>query len=128
MISSFNNFTHLNIRFTGTVTLKAIVVMGGDSGSSPKTMKMFFFLLFFTLFRFSFLIFDLIIFEHTQNRFTNREDIDFDNVDSIQPTQEWELNQDMTGDLEYQTRFFKNSLKNFNFPFFFSNQKNKSIE
>ena len=39
--------------------------------------------------------------------FLNRNDIDFANVDDLQPAQEWDLHEDPAGRLEYQTRITK---------------------
>ncbi|TPX49084.1 hypothetical protein SeMB42_g01734 [Synchytrium endobioticum] len=73
------------VPFTGMVKLKSILILGGPGGMMPKTLKVF----------------------------TNREDVDFDNVDSIQPLQEWELIDTTalalndTGVPEYPTRMSK---------------------
>lgn len=40
------------------------------------------------------------------HRYINREDINFENVDSIKPTQEWTLAEnDANGELEYPTTY-----------------------
>jgi hypothetical protein len=38
--------------------------------------------------------------------FINREGIDFNDAQNMQPVQEWELAENLQGVLEYQTRFF----------------------
>eukprot|EP01137_Pigoraptor_chileana_P010014 Opistho-2@59076 len=67
------------IPFTGDVKLKSICVIGGDNGAHPKKMK----------------------------AFTNRDNIDFDNVEGLAAVQEWDLHEDGDGVLEYQTRLAK---------------------
>jgi hypothetical protein len=37
-------------------------------------------------------------------RFTNREDLDFDNIEDHKPIQEWELVRDSNEVIEYSTR------------------------
>jgi len=69
----------LHVPFTGSVTLKGFVIIGGTERSCPKSLKIF----------------------------VNRDDIDFDNVTSITPVQEWDLHEDFNGRLEYQTRISK---------------------
>eukprot|EP00050_Salpingoeca_kvevrii_P022216 m.123028 g.123028 ORF g.123028 m.123028 type:complete len:177 (-) comp9638_c0_seq3:2404-2934(-) len=69
----------LFVPFTADVKLKSIVVMGEGGEQHPRTLKVF----------------------------KNRNDIDFDNVDSITPLQEWDLNEDVDGRLAYETRLTK---------------------
>lgn len=69
----------LHIPFTGVLKLKSIMVVGGENGKSPKKMKIF----------------------------TNRDDIDFTNVKEIKPIQEWDLSEDIQGQLEYPTKMAK---------------------
>jgi hypothetical protein len=63
------------IPFTGVVKLKSFCIIGGEEGSSPSNVKIF----------------------------TNREDIDFDNVRELCPVKEFELAEDPRGELEYTT-------------------------
>ncbi|KAK9729627.1 hypothetical protein K7432_000145 [Basidiobolus ranarum] len=69
------------VPFTGSVKLKSISIRGGPGAKSPAKMK-------------------VII---------NREDVDFDNADSMTPTQEWELVQAEAHKdvVEYATRITK---------------------
>jgi len=67
------------IPFTGTVKLKSIMIIGGEKGSSPKKMKVF----------------------------ANRDDIDFSNANDAKPVQEWDLQEDFRGEIEYPTRIVK---------------------
>lgn len=55
-------------------------------------------------------------------RFINREDIDFENVEDLKPTQEFELAENPNGDLEYNVKYALKSLKSikiFALTFFF---------
>ncbi|GAQ80184.1 hypothetical protein KFL_000480250 [Klebsormidium nitens] len=65
------------IPFISDIKLKGICIIGGADGTSPTRMR----------------------------AFTNREDIDFSNVNDLTPVQEWELAENVNGELEYQTRF-----------------------
>eukprot|EP01147_Barroeca_monosierra_P007250 gene7250-7658_t len=67
------------IPFTDDVKLKSICVMGEPGPKHPSQMA----------------------------AFINRDDIDFDNVDSITPTQSWDMIEDELGELEYETRITK---------------------
>mmetsp|Transcript_10220 Transcript_10220/g.25926 ORF Transcript_10220/g.25926 Transcript_10220/m.25926 type:complete len:208 (-) Transcript_10220:197-820(-) len=69
----------IHVPFTSDVKLKSICVIGGTDGSSPSKLKVF----------------------------VNREDIDFTNVSDTPAVQEWELAENINGNLEYQTRFTK---------------------
>ena len=62
------------IPFAGSVNLKAISVIGGMDGTSPSKMR----------------------------AFINR-DLDFDSVHEIAALQEWDLQEDFGGILEYPT-------------------------
>ena len=64
----------LQIPFTGSVTLRAICVIGGVDGTQPSKMR----------------------------AYINR-DMDFDAVQDIRPLQEWDLQEDFRGVLEYPT-------------------------
>jgi len=68
-----------HIPFTASIKLKAINVIGGTNGTSPAKLK----------------------------AWINREDIDFSSVDDVAPTQEWELAENQTGEIEYPTRITK---------------------
>ncbi|KAI9101655.1 galactose-binding domain-like protein [Phlyctochytrium arcticum] len=71
----------INIPFTANVKIKSISVMGGPDQKTPSRMK----------------------------AFVNREDIDFDNAESVTETQEWELTPETPrGNIaEYGTRVAK---------------------
>ncbi|TPX33836.1 hypothetical protein SmJEL517_g03305 [Synchytrium microbalum] len=61
--SDSDNQLIIFVPFTGMVKLKSILIMGGPNEMMPKTLKVF----------------------------TNREDVDFDSVDTTTPLQEWGL-------------------------------------
>lgn len=65
-----------HIPFNGSVTVKAIEVSGPDGDTHPDKMK----------------------------AFINRDDIDFDNVEELEPTQEWDMIDQMCS---YETRVAK---------------------
>ncbi|KAL5707987.1 hypothetical protein ACHQM5_018830 [Ranunculus cassubicifolius] len=67
------------IPFTSDVKIKSISVIGGVDGTSPTKMR----------------------------AFTNREGIDFSDTQGMQPIQEWKLEEDLQGVVEYQTRYSK---------------------
>ncbi|KAJ3671186.1 hypothetical protein LUZ60_008612 [Juncus effusus] len=67
------------IPFTSDVKIKSISVIGGADGTSPSRMR----------------------------AFINREGIDFSDAQNMQPTQEWELAENLNGLLEYQTKYSK---------------------
>eukprot|EP01103_Thecamoeba_quadrilineata_P012795 TRINITY_DN3390_c0_g1_i1.p1 TRINITY_DN3390_c0_g1~~TRINITY_DN3390_c0_g1_i1.p1 ORF type:complete len:204 (+),score=39.70 TRINITY_DN3390_c0_g1_i1:48-659(+) len=67
------------IPFTGVVKLKGITLIGGEEGSSPSKLKVW----------------------------VNREDIDFSLADTVKPIQEWDLVEDPTGEVTYQTNIVK---------------------
>eukprot|EP00249_Psilotum_nudum_P032593 c48335_g1_i1 orf=178-786(+) len=67
----------LFIPFTSDVKIKAISVIGGAEGTSPSKMR----------------------------AFINRDDIDFSNVRDLIPIQEWDIAENLHGELEYQTRY-----------------------
>ena len=67
----------LVIPFTGSVKLKSIIVKGPAGEAHPSKMK----------------------------AFTNRDDIDFDNVEQLPAQQEWELTEDTAAAIEYPTRY-----------------------
>lgn len=64
-----------NIPFTGNIKLKAIRIIGPEDGTHPKKMKLF----------------------------KNRPKMTFDDVNA-KPDQEFELEQDITGSIEYSTK------------------------
>ena len=72
---------HSLSRFTGSVKLKSIIVIGGDEKNSPSHVQVF----------------------------INRDDIDFSNVGDLKKTmaQEFDLGYDARGDLEHQTKLTK---------------------
>ncbi|CAM8884705.1 unnamed protein product [Rhodiola kirilowii] len=63
------------IPFTSDVKLRSISVVGGADGTSPSKMR----------------------------AFINRDGIDFSDAQSMQPVQEWDLVENLQGELEYQT-------------------------
>ncbi|XP_002977781.2 PITH domain-containing protein 1 [Selaginella moellendorffii] len=69
----------LFIPFTTDVKIKSICVIGGTDGSSPSKMR----------------------------AFINREDIDFSDARELLPVQEWDLAENLYGELEYPTRYPK---------------------
>jgi len=69
----------LHIPFTCVIKLKSICIIGGENGASPSKLKVY----------------------------INREDIDFDNVETMSPVQEWDLQEDPSGLLNYPTRYAK---------------------
>ncbi|CAI5524306.1 unnamed protein product [Closterium sp. Naga37s-1] len=69
----------LFIPFTTDVKIKSIAIIGGADGTSPAKMR----------------------------AFTNREDIDFSVVNDLTAVQEWDLTENLQGELEYTTKFSK---------------------
>ncbi|CAI5511946.1 unnamed protein product [Closterium sp. Naga37s-1] len=69
----------LFILFTTDVKIKSIAIIGGADGTSPAKMRVF----------------------------TNREDIDFSVVNDLTAVQEWDLTENLQGELEYTTKFSK---------------------
>lgn len=69
----------LHIPFDGELKVKAITVIGGPAGTSPASVKLF----------------------------LNRDDLDFGMVQEMQPVQEFTLNEDFAGVLEYPTQVTK---------------------
>lgn len=67
----------LFIPFTSDVKIKSICVVGGGDGTSPSTMR----------------------------AFVNRIDVDFSNVWDFTVVQEWELAENLRGELEYATKY-----------------------
>ncbi|KAF8058416.1 PITH domain-containing protein 1 [Scenedesmus sp. PABB004] len=67
----------LHIPFDGAAKLKAICIIGGAGGAAPSRMR----------------------------AFINRDDLDFAAIASMQPTQEWDLQEvNANGTLEYPTQ------------------------
>jgi hypothetical protein len=64
------------IPFTTDVKIKSISIIGGVDGSSPSKMR----------------------------AFLNRDDIDFSQANDLTPIQEWELAENIRGELEYPTK------------------------
>ncbi|KJE95628.1 hypothetical protein CAOG_06062 [Capsaspora owczarzaki ATCC 30864] len=69
----------LHIPFTGEVTLKSVIVIGGGGDQHPRTLKLF----------------------------VNRPELDFSSAGDATPTQQIDLAHDRTGALEYPTRIAK---------------------
>ncbi|GJP33523.1 hypothetical protein CLOM_g9596 [Closterium sp. NIES-68] len=69
----------LFIPFTTDVKIKSIAIIGGADGSSPSKMR----------------------------AFINREDVDFSVVNDLTPVQEWNLAENLRGELEYTTKYSK---------------------
>ncbi|CAI5494121.1 unnamed protein product [Closterium sp. Naga37s-1] len=69
----------LFIPFTTDVKIKSIAIIGGADGTSPAKMR----------------------------AFINREDVDFSVVNDLTAVQEWDLTEDLQGELEYTTKFSK---------------------
>jgi len=67
-----------SIPFTGNVKLKGIIIVGGEGDTHPSALRMY----------------------------KNRPNMSFDDV-SVEPDQEFELNKDSDGTLEYPTRVVK---------------------
>eukprot|EP00850_Spirogloea_muscicola_P005216 SM000023S07672 [mRNA] locus=s23:735661:737895:- [translate_table: standard] len=67
------------VPFTTDVKIKSICIVGGVDGTSPSRMRVF----------------------------SNREDIDFSNVQDLPPLQEWELAENTRGEVEYVTKYAK---------------------
>ncbi|XP_073386329.1 uncharacterized protein [Physcomitrium patens] len=67
------------IPFTTDVKIKSICVVGGVDGHSPSKMR----------------------------AFLNRDDIDFSQANDLTPVQEWELAENIRGELEYPTKYAK---------------------
>ncbi|XP_057813482.1 uncharacterized protein LOC131027440 isoform X1 [Cryptomeria japonica] len=65
------------IPFTSDVKIKSISIVGGTGGTSPSRLR----------------------------AFINREGIDFSDAQEITPVQEWELAENVNGELEYQTKY-----------------------
>lgn len=69
----------LHVPFDGSVKLKAICIIGGEEGRSPSKLKVY----------------------------TNRDNLDFEAVSTLQPVQEWELIENRNGQMEYPTQVSK---------------------
>jgi hypothetical protein len=69
----------IHIPFTGVVKLKSLMIVGGTNGRSPKKMR----------------------------AFINRDDLDFSSVQDMKSVQEWDLQEDYQGVMEYPTRIAK---------------------
>lgn len=67
------------VPFTSDVKIKSISIVGGPDGTSPSKLRVF----------------------------INREGIDFSDAEGMQAVQEWELAENLQGELEYQTRYSK---------------------
>jgi hypothetical protein len=65
----------IHVSFDGTVKLKAISVIGGTNGTFPSKMRVF----------------------------INRDDMDFTTTADVKPVQEWDLQEDQSGNIEYPT-------------------------
>ncbi|EGD76365.1 hypothetical protein PTSG_11684 [Salpingoeca rosetta] len=69
----------IHIPFTDDVKIKSICIMGEPGPRHPSHVA----------------------------AFINRDDIDFDNVEDLEPVQEWDLVEDADGEQEYETRITK---------------------
>mmetsp|Transcript_8931 Transcript_8931/g.19060 ORF Transcript_8931/g.19060 Transcript_8931/m.19060 type:complete len:208 (-) Transcript_8931:806-1429(-) len=69
----------LHVPFDGAVKLKAISVIGGTGGTAPAKLRVY----------------------------TNRSDLDFSSVSSVPAVQEWDLQEDVGGMMEYPTQVAK---------------------
>lgn len=69
----------IHIPFDGMVKLRAICIIGGTNDSSPSKLRVF----------------------------TNRDDLDFTAVENAAPVQEWDLNENFNGEIEYPTTVSK---------------------
>lgn len=69
----------LVVPFDGSVKLKAIQIIGGANGTSPGSLKLY----------------------------TNRDDLDLSSVQSMPAVQEWELQDDQQGLIEYPVQVAK---------------------
>eukprot|EP01095_Lingulamoeba_sp_RSL-Kostka_P008906 TRINITY_DN3037_c0_g1_i1.p1 TRINITY_DN3037_c0_g1~~TRINITY_DN3037_c0_g1_i1.p1 ORF type:complete len:215 (-),score=68.17 TRINITY_DN3037_c0_g1_i1:193-837(-) len=69
----------LYIPFNGDIKLKSICIIGGDLDSAPRTLKVW----------------------------KNKDNIDFSNCEDIQATQEFELDPNLGGQIEYRVKTAK---------------------
>eukprot|EP00179_Madagascaria_erythrocladioides_P020547 CAMPEP_0198344216 /NCGR_PEP_ID=MMETSP1450-20131203/66153_1 /TAXON_ID=753684 ORGANISM="Madagascaria erythrocladiodes, Strain CCMP3234" /NCGR_SAMPLE_ID=MMETSP1450 /ASSEMBLY_ACC=CAM_ASM_001115 /LENGTH=230 /DNA_ID=CAMNT_0044049459 /DNA_START=59 /DNA_END=751 /DNA_ORIENTATION=- len=69
----------VHVPFTASVKVKALMFVGVDSGSAPRTVRCF----------------------------INRDDVDFTNVADLEPLAEFDTNADLVGELEYATKYAK---------------------
>jgi hypothetical protein len=76
MLTALHYATTTN-SFTGVVKLKSIRIAGGPGGQCPSRLKVW----------------------------INRNDIDFSNADDLPATQEWELSEDLLGDIPWPTKY-----------------------
>lgn len=66
----------LHVPFNGAVKLRAVTVVGGPAGAAPSKLRVF----------------------------VNRDDLDFSTAADLQPTQEWDLLENVDGLIEYPTQ------------------------
>ncbi|KAF2077700.1 hypothetical protein CYY_001017 [Polysphondylium violaceum] len=81
----------INIPFNAVAQLKSLIIIGGADNSAPSKMK----------------------------AYVNKDNIDFGNVESITPTQEWILHTDLEGTISYNvkpTKFNNINLLTLYFP------------
>lgn len=69
----------LHVPFDGAVKLKAICIIGGQNGTAPSKLRVY----------------------------INRDDLDFSTVSSLPPVQEWDLQDNTAGVIEYPTQVAK---------------------
>ncbi|CAL5223627.1 g6169 [Coccomyxa viridis] len=69
----------IHVPFSGTVKIKAITIIGGSDGTAPAQLKVY----------------------------TNREDLDFSTVAQLPPVQQWDLQENLNGQIEYPTQVTK---------------------
>ncbi|CAK0741077.1 hypothetical protein CVIRNUC_001298 [Coccomyxa viridis] len=66
----------IHVPFNGSVKIKAITIIGGSDGMAPAVMR----------------------------AYTNREDLDFSTVAELPPMQQWDLQENLNGSIEYPTQ------------------------
>ncbi|BDA48813.1 PITH domain-containing protein 1 [Coccomyxa sp. Obi] len=66
----------IHVPFNGSVKIKAISIIGGSDGTAPSQLK----------------------------AYVNRDDLDFSVVADLPPVQQWDLQENLTGHIEYPTQ------------------------
>ena len=90
------------------MTLKGLCIIGGHNGRAPASMKLY----VHGAGTPSLHVGSVSSADSTgrrmggarANRFTNRDDVDFDLAERLQPVQAFDLQEDWTGSVEYPTR------------------------
>lgn len=94
----------LHIPFEGEVKIRAIAIIGGSPGNCPSHSKTV---------RLSAVLKTLLLewyqahstaLSREMCRYTNRDDLDFPTVQDLQPVQQFDLNHDARGILEYPVK------------------------